>query len=109
MPWEQKTRANTAAAVLIYLCVCVCARTYSHARSVYSRVQVCSFGTKQDQGEEDGEDVWASGKTLMSTIWTTAQSGEEQGALCQIEKLCYIQLTLTLASETLHGKNDSPL
>lgn len=62
------------------LFVCACAHIHMHV--VCIRLCRCANLVQIKTTEEDGGHVWVFGKTLMSTIWTTVQTREEQGALC---------------------------
>lgn len=87
MPWEKESRENTAA---VGGCVCVCARIHMHTLCICTCR--CVHFVQRRTTEEDGGHVWVFGKTLMSTIWTTAENREEQAALCSTDDFSYIRL-----------------
>lgn len=90
MPREKESRENTAAAGG---CVCACVHSHMHAVCICT-CRCVHFSTKRRTTEEDGGHVWVFGKTLMSTIWTTAENREEQAALCSTDDFSYIDSVL---------------
>lgn len=86
MPWEKESRET---AQLPSADVCVRARIHMHTVCICTCR--CVHFVQRRATEEDGGHVWVFGKTLMSTIWTTAENGEEQAALCSTDDF-YIRL-----------------
>ncbi len=86
--------------------MCVCAHIHTHV--VCIRACRCVHFVQSKTTEEDGGHVWVFGKTLMSTIWTTAYTREEQGALCETRgALLHSAHTYIICCDSLHKDKDS--